>query len=125
MLICDQQRVTDKDSTSMATWEKYTERGVDKWGWKLTCENCERVFHARRSDAKTCSPNCRKTLSRAPQRKQTALADLEAMTRRVNEIATNYKDSQDMLDQMVILKQAIDRALKTFDVSWQPQKLDV
>jgi hypothetical protein len=107
----------------MNIWESYIEDGIKKYGWRLTCQNCKRVFHRRRSDAATCSANCRKTLSRAPLRKLTAIADIEAMGRRANEIANTYPHSQDMFDQMVILKQAIDRAINSFEVKWEQREL--
>lgn len=32
--------------------------------WKIECQNCGNVFSSSRQHAKTCSPRCRKALSR-------------------------------------------------------------
>lgn len=98
---------------------------VDDRCWHVQCLECQTWFYATRSDATYCSRRCRQHASKAPQRKLNAIADLQAMGRRANEIANTYHKSQDMFDQMVMLKQAIDRALGTFETQWTPQKLDL
>jgi len=96
---------------------------LDDRCWSVQCANCNRWFEAARSDATYCSTRCRVHASRAPQRKLTAIADLQAMGRRANEVASTYKRSQDVYDQMVLLQAAIQRALNTFETDWEQLQL--
>lgn len=91
--------------------------------YNVVCLNCGKHFTAKRCDATYCSSRCRTYASRGPERKRAAMAELQAMGRRANRIAASYSGSQDMLDQMVLLKQAIDRALQTFEVKWELQQI--
>jgi predicted nucleic acid-binding Zn ribbon protein len=96
---------------------------VDDRVWHVQCANCSKWFYATRSDATYCSPKCRKHASKAPERKANAMVELQLMGRRANQIANTYPHSQDMFDQMVMLKAAIARALDAFEVDWQQQQL--
>jgi hypothetical protein len=43
----------------------YKELRTTRRAWRRVCEACGEAFQARRNDAKTCSPKCRKRLERA------------------------------------------------------------
>lgn len=106
-------------------WESYLAGGEKKYGYAIKCSSCSTIFHARRVDAHYCSDRCRQFAHRAPERKLAAKAELQDMGRRANRIAQEYSGSQDMLDELTMLRQALDRAIKRFDVNWQPQQLDL
>lgn len=96
---------------------------LDDHCWSVVCLNCGKTFEAQRSDATYCSGRCRTFYSRRQERKLAAIADLQAMGRRANAIADQYQHSTDVFDQMVLLKQAIDRATKSFELKWEPLQL--
>lgn len=96
---------------------------LDDHCWSVQCPECLTWFEAQRSDATYCTPRCRKRASTANERKLSRIAELQAMGRRANQIAGQYPHSTDVFDQMVLLKQAIDRATKSFELKWDPQTL--
>lgn len=96
---------------------------IDDKCWHVKCLNCDTWFYATRSDATYCSGRCRTFYSRRQERKLAAIADLQAMGRRANQIAATYPHSTDMFDQMALLKTAIDRALQTFELKREPLQL--
>lgn len=91
--------------------------------WLMKCSVCQREFHAKRLDADACSARCRKYKSRADDRKNTALHTLQHASYSVRRVATSYSNSQDVYDQMVVLKQAVEASLKLFNVTWEQQPL--
>lgn len=98
---------------------------IDDRCWHVRCLQCDEWFYAERSDATFCKPAHRVAYSRRHERKLAAMAELQAMGRRANAIAAKYQTSTDVFDQMVLLKQAIDRATKQFELKWDVQPLDL
>lgn len=101
----------------MARWD------FEHGGWELQCERCGKTFYAKRRDAKFDSAACRKHANRAGERKQKAITELTMTAYQARQIAKKYSGSQDVYDQMVLLKQSLEASLTLFNVTWQPLEL--
>lgn len=101
---------------------------MDARSWVVQCANldCRRgkngarkTFEATRSDASYCSPNCRKYVHNAPKRKATALHKLQFAALDAQDIAKDFKHSQDVYDAMIVLYKSIGDSLKWFETDWK------
>jgi len=98
---------------------------VDDRCWRVQCAECGQWFEATRSDASFCKPAHRKRYFEAPKRKANALHRLQFMVLDAREIKNTYRTSQDVFDQMVILRKALDNIIADFEVPWEQPRLPV
>lgn len=96
---------------------------LDAHSWRVQCAECDKWFEATRSDASYCSQRCRKRRHNAPVRKANALHRLQFMVMDAREIKNEWNHSQDVYDQMIILRKALDNIIADFDIEWKPQAL--
>lgn len=96
---------------------------VDDRCWHVECAECGEWFYATRSDASFCKPAHRKRYFEAPKRKANALHRLQFMVLDAREIKNTWNHSQDVYDQMIILRKALDNIIDDFQIEWKPAEL--
>lgn len=78
------------------------------YNYTMTCEQCGATFRAQRSDAKYCSPNCRKAASRRKESIERTgnriIQDLSSL----NRDREKYPDLAGLIDE--IKRQVLDYA---------------
>lgn len=98
---------------------------IDDRCWHVRCAECQEWFYATRSDASFCKPAHRKRWFERPKRKAAALHRLQFMVMDARDIKNNYRHSQDVYDQMIVLRKALDNILNDFEIEWKPQQLPI